>query len=107
MPWTGEGIGKALASGEVAAQLLQVALAADTPEPLAAYQPRLLAEVVPRHAAYRRAQNWLIRPWVANLLAWRATRSPWLHAALAEMLAETTSPDAVFSAGALFRSLWS
>jgi flavin-dependent dehydrogenase len=107
LPMTGEGVGKALASGELAARLLQEALAADTPTLLAEYRERLLAEVVPYHAGYRRVQSWLTHPWLAELLAWRAVRSPRLHDRVAGLLEETAVPEAVFTPGALLRSLWS
>lgn len=107
LPLTGEGVGKALACVELAVRLLQEALTADSPAYLAGYRQRLLTEITPHHAGYRRAQDWLARPWLAELLSWRAQRSPWLHAGLAEMLNATLAPETIFTPAALLRSLWS
>jgi flavin-dependent dehydrogenase len=107
LPWTGEGVGKALACGELAAGQLLDALAAGAPAPLAGYRERLLATVIAHHDGYRHAQDWLSRPWRAELLAWRAAHSPRLRGMLADLLAGTTAPPAVFTTAALLRSMWS
>jgi geranylgeranyl reductase family protein len=103
-PYTGEGIGKALESGELAAEALLETLAGGAG--VERYAARLAAELEPRYRGYRIAEDWLARPWLADLLAWRANRSAWLRGSLAAILAEGVDPSVVFSAGGLWRSLW-
>ncbi len=103
-PYTGEGIGKALESGELAAEVLLDALAGGPGAEH--YAARLAAELEPRYRGYRVAEAWLARPWLTDLLAWRAGRSTWLRETLAAILAESADPAAVFSARGLWRSLW-
>ena len=71
------------------------------------YAARLAAEFASGYRGYRIAEDWLARPWLVELLAWRAGRSAWLRESLAAILAESTDPADVFSLGGLWRSLWS
>jgi geranylgeranyl reductase family protein len=96
-PFTGEGIGKAMESGELAAGLLDEALRSDRWERLSDYPALLERELRLKYLGYKKAERWLSKPWVANFVARRAVRSPFLRAALEGILNETANPRRVFS----------
>lgn len=103
-PLSGEGIGKAMETAEIAAALLDDALRAGDPEVLAAYPARLEA-LRPRYRGYQAAARWLSVPWLADLTARRASRSPRLRRRAEALLREGEDARRVFSAGAIVRSL--
>jgi geranylgeranyl reductase family protein len=105
-PFTGEGIGKAMETGELAAEALQQALSADDPRQLEAFSTAVKQVLEPKYAGYRAAERWLARPWVTDLLARRAQRSDFLRGALGGILNETIDPRTVFSISGLARSLF-
>jgi flavin-dependent dehydrogenase len=71
---TGEGIGKALATGTAAGETVAEALASgDVDRPWeASYRSRVMSELGERFRAYKVAQEYLASPVVADYLAWRA-----------------------------------
>ena len=105
LPFTGEGVGKAMESGEKAAKVAAAALAADDPTLLDAYPRQLEQDLLPRYSGYQRAQGWLSHHWVCDLLARRTCRSPYLREAASRILREEAAPGAIFSVGGLARSL--
>jgi geranylgeranyl reductase family protein len=106
-PFTGEGIGKAMETGELAAETLQDALDADDPRRLEGFSATVKQVLGPKYRGYRAAERWLSRPWVTDLLARRARRSHFLRDALGGILNETIDPKTVFSISGLARSLFS
>jgi flavin-dependent dehydrogenase len=91
--FTGEGIGKALETGMLAAQALIAGRAsgAGDAQVRADYEARLLA-LKPRFDLYERA-NWVNRhPWLADLLIWRASKSARLLRRMSGVLEETSNP---------------
>lgn len=107
LPFSGEGIGKAMETGELAAELVAAALARSNLEILSRFPALLREHLAPRYRAYEVAQRWHSHSWLVDLFAWRASRSPRVQRALAGIIAETVLPGDVFSAGSLLRSLWS
>lgn len=106
-PFTGEGVGMALGSGLLAAEVAAAALAAGDVSALFLGRYRQLMEERFRstHRGLQRAQGWLDRPRRLNLLAWQAARKPLLRQALAGMLAGRVAPAEIFSlAGLLGRA---
>jgi len=103
--FTGEGIGKAMETGELAALTLDVALRHGQPGMLAAYARRIEREVRPRFAGYRQAAAWMAHPRVADLVFRRSARSPWLRAQAEAILTEVVDPAAVFNVKGLLGSL--
>jgi flavin-dependent dehydrogenase len=101
--FSGEGIGKAMETGLLAAQCL----AQDPTHAEANYEALLRSRLKPRHDAYRTAQHWLSFPAACNLLARRANRGTYIHAQLESMLAETGDPRALFSPAGLVRGMLS
>jgi menaquinone-9 beta-reductase len=103
-PFTGEGIGKAMETGEMAAQHIARALDGDE-DSLDEFAARVEAELRPRYRGYEKAQRWLARPWLNDLVARRLRRGGYLGRAARGIVAETVDPKEVFSWRGLVRSL--
>jgi geranylgeranyl reductase family protein len=105
--FSGEGIGKAMATGLVAADVVLERARRSQPLHSAGpdYEARVRARFGEQFAAYVSAQRWLERPWLANLIAARARRSAFAARQLHGMFTETTHPRALFSVGGLLRTL--
>jgi geranylgeranyl reductase family protein len=104
-PFTGEGIGKAMETGELAAETLRLAATTDDPGKLDHFDAFVSRTLAPKYAGYRAAERWLARPWVADFLARRASRSRFLRDALGGIFNETIDPSAVFSLAGLTKAL--
>jgi geranylgeranyl reductase family protein len=92
--FTGEGIGKALETGELAAAaILAGGAEADV---RARYEASLLA-LKPRFDLYERANRVNAHPWLADLLIWRARKSERLMRRMAGVLEETSNPGHLVS----------
>lgn len=104
---TGEGIGKALEAGMLAAQAITEgrcdARAPDTA--VQAHYEAGLRALKPRFAAYAQANRINEHPWLADLLIWRAGRSRRVVRHLSEVLEETRSPSQLGTARGLLRLL--
>jgi geranylgeranyl reductase family protein len=98
LPVSGEGIGKAMETGEIAA----AAILAAPHAPAAEYHRRIVA-LQPKYAGYSAAQRWLARPWVNDAIARMARRSSYALRSFSEILDETTDPRAIFSARGMLR----
>ena len=102
--FTGEGIGKAMETGMLAAEALLAGAAAAEPE--AATRTRYeaaLAALKPRFDLYERANRVNDHPWLADLLIWRANRSPRILQRMAGVLEETGNPGNLVSLRGLTR----
>ncbi|HXW05463.1 MAG TPA: geranylgeranyl reductase family protein [Vicinamibacterales bacterium] len=106
--FTGEGIGKALQSGILAARIL-VETRGRTREHLQlmadAFTRRLHADYGARFRAYARLQSWMAHPAIANLLVRRANRGRYVRSQLEALLNETGPPDGLLSTGGIIRAL--
>jgi geranylgeranyl reductase family protein len=98
---TGEGIGKAMESGLLVAELAEQAGDA-LPSVGPAYAEALVRRYASRFAAYTQAERWVARPLIADFVARRANRSRWVHDRLTGIILERDLPTKVFSA----RSIW-
>jgi geranylgeranyl reductase family protein len=96
--FTGEGIGKAMQSGMLAA----AAVLEGKPEE---YAPRLLAEYRERFRAYKRLQDLVSYPRVADLLIDRANAGGFVHRQLEGLLNERGRPDALLTLGGALKAL--
>jgi geranylgeranyl reductase family protein len=105
-PFSGEGIGKAMESGELAAEAVDAALREQDRPRLNGYL-HSLEQHRPLFRGYEIAEAWLSRAWLADFLARRARRSRYIRQALSDVVAETADPRAVFSVRGVLRSLWS
>lgn len=101
--FSGEGIGKAMESGMIAARCI-----AESPDPATAparYAAAIRSAFGDRFRAYRTAQDWLGHPTLMNLLAWRARRGRFVTAQLEGLFQETTDPRTLFSPLGMARAL--
>lgn len=103
--FSGEGIGKALETGTLAAELTARCLRENGAiEALAAaYAMRLERSYRSRFRAYENAQRWLGVPAYCNLLARRARNSPRLRSRLEDVIEENSDPKELFSVGGLLQ----
>jgi geranylgeranyl reductase family protein len=104
-PFTGEGIGKAMETGELAAEAMRLAVKTGDPGKLDHFDTFVSRRLAPKYAGYRAAERWLSRPWVADFVARRALRSRFLRDALAGILNETIDPSTVFSLAGMAKAL--
>jgi flavin-dependent dehydrogenase len=104
-PLTGEGIGKSMETAEIASDLVAEALRSGEAGPLAGYGPLLERRLRPKYRGYEAAQRWIARPWLADLIFLRASRSARVRAALEGMLEERVDPSALFSPRGVARAL--
>jgi menaquinone-9 beta-reductase len=98
--FTGEGIGKALETGLLAAQALLQGSTANGDSNEAAARARYeasLAALKPRFAMYDTASHVNRRPWLADLVIWRANKSPRILRRLSGLLEETQNPGHLLS----------
>lgn len=108
---TGEGIGKALETGILAAQAIALGMANGAQGPVldeaqvrTHYQSQIDA-LRPRFALYERAQTASAKPWMTELLLWRAQHSPRLRRGLSGILNESTDPSRRFTFKDMLRLL--
>jgi geranylgeranyl reductase family protein len=112
--FTGEGIGKALETGLMAAEALlhgglatSAGAAAATPTEdqarvLAPYAAQI-ASLQPRFALYAKANHVNRHPWLADLVIWRARHSERMRRRMAGVLEETANPGHLLSARGLYK----
>ena len=100
--FTGEGIGKALETGMLAARCMLAGRGADEATVRSAYEAGLLA-LKPRFELYRRANFVNRHPWLADLLIWRARKSERLRRRMTGVLNETSNPGHLVTAKGLLR----
>jgi len=91
---TGEGIGKALETGLLAAAAL---IEGGDDAAVRARHEAALAGLKPRFALYEKAAHLNERPWLADLVVWRARRSPRILRRMSAVLEERQNPAQLFS----------
>ena len=92
--FTGEGIGKALETGLLAAEAI------DPAQPDEAVRQRYeasLRALLPRFGLYEKAAHVNHRPWLTDLVIWRARRSPRILRRMSGVLEETQNPGRLLS----------
>ncbi len=103
--FSGEGIGKALESGILAAECLLEAAPEATPEQVGArYAKRLVAQCAHRFRTYEVAQHWLSKPFLCNLVTRQVQRKGYLKRQMEGIFEERVDCEAVFSVPSLIRS---
>jgi flavin-dependent dehydrogenase len=103
--FTGEGIGKALETGLLAAQALIDGRrdALDEASVRARYEASLRA-LKPRFAVYEKASRINAAPWLLDLVVWSATRSPRRLQRMAGVLDETHLPSNMLTLRGVLRA---
>ena len=103
-PFTGEGIGKAMETGEIAAEVAHDALTSGDLSRLGEFPHRIERELKPKFLGYRIAENWFSRPWLNDFVARRIRSSRFLQELVAGIVNETVDPREVFSLRGMLRS---
>ncbi len=100
--FSGEGIGKAMHTGMLAAEAIVHGHAQrqDDAAVRAAYESSLRA-LQPRFELYRKASRVNAHPWLADLVIWRARNSPRILRRMSGVLEETANPGNLVSARGL------
>ncbi|WP_418317284.1 NAD(P)/FAD-dependent oxidoreductase [Piscinibacter sakaiensis] len=102
--FTGEGIGKALETGMLAARtLIDAAEAPTDDETIRARYEQQVRALQPLYQVYDRANVVNRHPWLVDLLVWSARRSPSRLQRMAGVLDETYMPDNLINVGSLMR----
>jgi geranylgeranyl reductase family protein len=103
-PFTGEGIGKAMETGEIAADVAHNALTSGDFSLLSQFPYRIEHELKPKFLGYRIAENWFSRPWLNDFVARRIRSSRLLQELVAGIVNETVDPRELFSLRGILRS---
>jgi menaquinone-9 beta-reductase len=101
LPLTGEGIGKAMETGECAAAVALRALDTNDLGALAAFPMEVDALRI-RYRSYEVAERWVATPWLTELIVRFARRSSHALLCAEAVLNETADPREIFS----LRGLW-
>jgi menaquinone-9 beta-reductase len=103
---TGEGIGKAMESGMLAADLAASSIRTAAPEQIArAYARELTQRYARKFRGYKRAQAWMNSERLANFLAKRANAGHFVRAQLEGMFADTSEPQDLLSVTGIARAI--
>ena len=102
---TGEGIGKAMESGLLAAELASAAAGDQLPHLGARYGELMRTRYAARFKTYDTAQRWAAFPLITDYIARRANKSQWVHDRLTRVITEQALPTNVFSARTIWRLL--
>jgi geranylgeranyl reductase family protein len=101
--FTGEGIGKAMETGMLAAKALLDARTAASFDDAHAPYATAIGALKPRFDLYERANRVNDHPWLADLLIWRANRSGRILRRMEGVLEETGNPGNLVSARGIAR----
>ena len=97
LPFIGEGIGKAMESGQLAAEAIRKALNSGDRSKLSQYAQQIELKFKIRYRGYRRAEKWLARSWLNDFIIGRCGNSRYAKEILAGVLCETRIPQELFS----------
>jgi geranylgeranyl reductase family protein len=102
---TGEGIGKAMESGLLAADLAIAATPQRLPMIGREYAETMRSRYAARFRTYDVAQRWNAYPFVGDFFARRANKSRWVHERLTRVITEQVLPTHILSARTIWRLL--
>lgn len=106
LPFLGEGIGKAMESGQQAAAAVSAALDSDDLSRLTRYEQYIESELKPRYRSYWMAEKWLARHWLNDFLINRFGKSKYAKEVLTGIIAETRNPQELFSLMGILKTFW-
>ena len=106
LPLSGERVGKAMESGELAAEVIDEAFRSEQLIQLRRFPTLVEEKLKPRYPSYEAAERWVTKFWLNDLTAICLKGSKNLRNALAGVLHETTDPAAVFSLHGMVQSIW-
>jgi flavin-dependent dehydrogenase len=102
--FTGEGIGKAMETGMLAAEALRQGL--DDDANVRAHYEALMHGLKPKFDLYEMASHVNHRPWLADLVIWRARKSARILRRMTGVLEETQNPGRLFSVRGMTKLLF-
>jgi len=105
-PATGEGIGKAMETAELAVEAIDHSFRSGSLKPLQRLPHMVRSELMPLYRGYQIAERWLSYPWLNDLVARRVQQSKLLQRLVSGVIAETVDPRKIFSIRGIFKSLW-
>ncbi len=103
-PFTGEGIGMAMKSAKIAAEIIHDALARGDTSRLNRYSSELHSRIKPRYFGYAKAEKWLSHRWLNDFVVRRISRSKLLQERVREFICESEGPGSLFSVKSLLLS---
>lgn len=104
LPLLGEGVGKAMETGEALAVAAHRFLATGNERHLRDYQGFLERNIAPRLREYRLVERFMANPFLNDLALWRMNRSAFLRETVARIIREDAAPMSIFSPATLVRS---
>ncbi len=105
--FTGEGIGKAMESAEIAADVTANYLRTGDTSFLESYPDIITQKLQPKYLGYKMAEKWLNRStWIIDFMANRVKKSKFLQESLSGIVDETFDPKTLVSVPGLIRSLF-
>jgi menaquinone-9 beta-reductase len=105
-PSTGEGIGKAMETAELAAEVIHDGLRSGDLSRLRKFSTQLEERLRFRYLGYEIAERGLSKPWLHDLVARRARTSRFLQESIAGIINETIDPRTVYSWRGVLQSFW-
>jgi menaquinone-9 beta-reductase len=105
-PFTGEGIGKAMETGELAAEAAHEALELRDMQHLQSFPERLEKDLRHKFLGYQIAEDWFSKPWLNDFVARRISKSRFLQESIAGLANETVDPRKIFSMRGILQSFW-
>ncbi len=106
LPFISEGIGKAMETGQLAAEIVHMALISEDITKLKEYPERLTNDFKPRYRGYRTAESWIAKPWLSDFMFSRIQKSKYFSGVLSGIMAETHNPRELFSVNGIVKSFW-
>lgn len=107
LPFTGEGIGTAMSSAFLAADVIDRALKTDGILDGDSYRRLLDEQLRPVYAGYKIAQRYLAIPWINDLVARRIQKNAFLREACRGIILGTVNPKTVYSVRGILKSFLS
>jgi len=96
--FTGEGIGKAMETGILAAEaLIKARQQNHSPTQTCLQYEQGLHALLPQFNSYARANSVNEYPWLVDVVIWRAQKSPRLRQSIASILSEQNNPGRLFT----------
>ena len=108
-PLTGEGVGKAMESAKIAAQLIKTAHLSKNLTGLDHFENQVKEELSSKYVGYKLGETWVRRRWFIEVLCRVASRSPWVCQRISDVVSEKVDLKKALTfrkvCGLVFRSL--
>jgi flavin-dependent dehydrogenase len=105
-PVSGEGVGNAMESAELAADVINEACDGRGTCDLQAYAPTIKKAMQQRFRNYQFVERWIRTPWLNELVLGRLAKSQSLQHAFHRVIDDQVDPRTVFSCSAVLQSFW-